>query len=61
MSKELFMDAHDELVAEYLEEHPDASEAEAYEATADGAWDRMCDTLAERADYYRQLHKEGLL
>lgn len=61
MSKEHFMAAHETLVEEYLDEHPDATWEQAYEATADGAWDRMRDRLADMADDYRQRRKEGLV
>lgn len=53
MMKELFIEAHEELIAEYLEQHPEASEQEAYDATADKAHDRMTDKLAEKADALR--------
>lgn len=59
MSKELFMAAHEQLIEEYLEAHPDATEDEAYEATADGAWDRMRDNIADQIDYLRMKRKEG--
>jgi hypothetical protein len=42
MSKELFMAAHEQLIDEYLDEHPDADWGEAYERTADRAHDKMC-------------------
>ena len=58
MSKELFMAAHELLIEEYLEAHPDATEDEAYEATADGAWDRMRDNIADQIDYLRKKRKE---
>lgn len=58
MSKELFIDAHEELIAEYLDAHPEASEAEAYDRTADGAWDRMRDRMADRIDAERQRLKD---
>ena len=61
MSKEHFMTAHDALVEEYLDAHPDAEWAEAYDVTADGAWDRLRDNLADRADHLRQLRKDGML
>ena len=57
MSKELYMDAHEELIAEYLDENPDADEAEAYEATADGAYERMTDKLVDIADHAREQRK----
>lgn len=59
MSKELYMAAHEELMERYLEEHPDADWSEAYERTADGAYDRMRDNLAAKADYLRMRAKEG--
>lgn len=58
MTKELYIDAHMELVDEYLDEHPEATEQEAYERTADAAYDRMTDRLADMADHYRDLAKE---
>lgn len=59
MSKEMFMDAHEQLIEEYLERHPDADWNEAYERTADLAHGRMRENLADRADHYRLLKKEG--
>lgn len=59
MSKELYMDAHEELITEYLEAHPDATEAEAEAATAYRAYDRMVDRLADMADYARMRAREG--
>lgn len=59
MSKELFMDAHEQLIEEYLEKHPDADWSEAYEKTADMAYGRMRDNLADRADYLRMKEKDA--
>lgn len=59
MSKEWFMAAHEQLIAEYLDAHPDADEEEAYEATADAAYGRMQDMIADRGDYLRMRAKEG--
>ena len=56
MSKEMFMDAHDELIGEYMEEHPEASWDEAVEATVDRAEGHMIDKMADMA--YR-LRKEA--
>lgn len=50
MSKEMYIDAHEQLIEEWLEEHPGATWSQAYEATADGAWDRARDKLADMAD-----------
>ena len=58
MSKELFIAAHEELIEKYLERHPNATEAEAYEKTADGAYDHMRDKLADMADTLRQRKKD---
>lgn len=59
MSKELFIAAHEELIEKYLERHPNASEAEAYDKTADGAYDRMTDNLADMVDRARQRAKDS--
>ena len=50
MSKELYLDAHEELVAEMLETHPEMDEAKAYDMTADAAMDRMTDKYAGMID-----------
>lgn len=59
MSKELFMAAHEELVEEYLVEHPNATWDEAYEATADGTYEHMREKMFDQADYLRMKAKEG--
>lgn len=59
MSKELFIQAHEELIEKYLERHPNATEAEAYDKTADGAYDRMSDRYADMIDRARQRAKDG--
>lgn len=53
--KELFIAAHEELIERYLERHPNATEAEAYEKTADLAYDHMTDRLADHADRLRKI------
>lgn len=58
MSKELFIAAHEELIERFLEKHPEATEAEAYDKTAGRAYDRMVDNLADRADTLRQRAKD---
>lgn len=58
MSKELFMVAHDELIERYLERHPDADWDEAYEKTADAAYDHMCDKYADMIDAAKQRAKD---
>jgi hypothetical protein len=57
MSKEQFIAAHEELISEYLDKHPNATEAEAYDKCADAAYDRMKDRLADMADYLRDKAK----
>lgn len=59
--KELFIEAHEELVGKYLEKHPEATEAEAYDKTADAAYDRMRDKYADMIDAARMRAKyEGV-
>jgi hypothetical protein len=60
MSKELFIIAHEELIEAYLEAHPNATWDEAYDKTADGAYDRMRDKYADMADAMRTQRKEML-
>ena len=57
MSKELFIQAHEELIERYLEANPNATEAEAYDKTADGAYDRMVDKYADMIDAARDRAK----
>jgi hypothetical protein len=56
--KELFIAAHEQLIEEYLAMHQDATDAEAYDATADRAYDRMTDNLADMADRLKDRAKE---
>lgn len=58
MSKDHFIAAHEQLIEKYLEAHPDATEAQAYEATADRAYDRMVDNLADMGDRLKDRAKE---
>lgn len=57
--KELYIEAHEELITEYLEAHPEATDREAEDATADAAWNHMTDKLADRADFLRARAKEN--
>ena len=59
MSKELFIAAHEQMIEEYLERHPNATEAEAYEKTANGAYDRYRDNFADMVDRARQYAKDS--
>lgn len=58
--KDMFIEAHEELIGEYLEQHPEASEDEAYDKTAELAYDRMTDKLADKIDqlYDRSKYEE---
>ena len=58
MSKELFMAAHDQLIEEYLEAHPDADWSQAYDATSDAASYRMRENVADMIDIARLRAKE---
>lgn len=57
--KELFIQAHEELIAEYLEKHPHCSEHDAYDRTADAAGERMRDKYADLVDAARQRKKDS--
>lgn len=57
MSKELFIAAHEELIEEYLERHPEADWHEAYEATADFIQDRYADNIGDMIDRARDRAK----
>lgn len=61
MSKELFIACHEALIEEYLEENSldDDHWHDAYEATADKAYDRMRDLLADRADAIRKYGRDA--
>ena len=61
MSKELFMKAHEELIAEAMEADPTLTEAQAYTLTAAGAMDRMrskVEAFYEAADMERKRRRE---
>jgi predicted metal-dependent hydrolase len=51
MSKELYIACHEALIEEYLEENglDDDHYQAAYEATADAAYGRMQDVIADRS------------
>lgn len=55
MSKELWLEAHEELVAEYLDKYPTTPWSVAYEATADAVQDRLADKYAEMIDHWRMM------
>ena len=57
IGKDLFIAAHEELVEQYMNDHPDADWHEAYNATADGAYDRYRDKIADIGDAARDRAK----
>lgn len=57
--KEQFIAAHEALIEEYMESHPGVTYDQAYERCADGAYEKMRDGLADRADMARMRAKEG--
>ena len=57
--KDFYIAAHEELIENYLERYPNATEAEAYDKTADAAYDRMVDKLADAVDTARQRAKDS--
>jgi hypothetical protein len=59
LGKELFIAAHEELIEEYLEAHPDADWGEAYEKTADAADGRSRDKYADMVDAAKQRAKDA--
>lgn len=61
MSRELYIACHEALVEEYLDENglDDSHWHEAYEATADKAYARMQDMLADRADNIRKYGRDA--
>ena len=61
MSKEQYIDAHEQLINEYLDRHPEATWDQAYELLADKAYDRYRDNLADLADQARQRKKDEQL
>lgn len=58
MSKEMWMAVHEELVEQYLLDHPDADWNEAYEATVDHVDDRYRDKFADMVDAAKQRAKD---
>ena len=57
MSKDLYLACHEALIEEYMEEMG-CDYNEAYEATADAAYVRMQDNLADYADMRRKQKME---
>lgn len=57
--KELWLETHEELVAEFLELNPGISWSTAYEITAEHVNDRLADKYAAMIDHARMMAKEG--
>lgn len=53
--KELFQQAHEELIEEYMAEYPDAVWEEAYRRTADSIQDRYTDKAAAMIDAAKEM------
>lgn len=56
--KELYINAHEELIEEYMNNHPEADWLQAYYITADAAYDRYVDKFASMADDIKQRLKD---
>jgi hypothetical protein len=61
MTKEMYIEAHEQLIEEYLEKHPEATWDQAYELLADKAYDRYRDNFADLVDQARQRKKDEQL
>jgi hypothetical protein len=59
MSKELWCEVHEELVAEYLDRFPQSDWTTAYERTAEMVDGRLADKYAAMYDQWRMEQKEG--
>jgi hypothetical protein len=57
MSKDAYIKAHEQLIDEYLEDHPSADWTEAYEKTADKAFERARENYADYIDELRSKEK----
>lgn len=59
MSKDAWIAAHEQLIAEYLERYPNADWSTAYERTADMASARAAENLATALDAAKDRWKYG--
>jgi len=57
MSKEMYIAAHEQMIKEFMEENPEATEDEAYVKTADAAYGRMVNNMTAQADAYADREK----
>lgn len=58
MSKQQWLQAHEDLVAEFLEMNPGVSWSLAYELTAKHVDDRVADNYAAQIDHWRSMQKD---
>lgn len=58
IGKDAFIAAHEELIEEYLDENPNASWNEAYNATEDDIYERYQDNIAGMIDDARDRRKD---
>ena len=59
--KDLYIDAHEELIEEALEADPNADVGKLYDELADAALNRMTENYADRIDHARDQVKEASL
>lgn len=59
MTKEIWIAAHEELIEEYLDANPDATEAEAVEATVDKVDDRYANSMGDIIDRARDQMRDA--
>lgn len=58
MDRELLLSVEEELVAEYLENHPESTEREARLAVAGQIFEVAQQRISERADWLYELSKD---
>lgn len=59
MNRDFYINCHEELIAAYLEHHPNATEDEAYDATSDMIYGYAVDKMAYYADMYHDMSQEN--
>jgi len=59
--KDLYIEQHEKLIADYMEEHPDADEQDVYDETAQYVDAEVEDYLAEQGDYLYEQQKDRRL
>lgn len=52
--KDAYIAAHERLISEYMEAHPGVDWTDAYQATADRAYEAMIDDITDRADQLKE-------